>query len=123
MTAPRVNVSVTGPGADKHLIVDQQVMIPSHVVPVPGLGDVLFHHATGCNIAEISINDGAQRIAVMLAMPGCGCGCGASGRGLFLTPGAAEARIIAQQLIDIADRQERDAAQAAGDAIRKASGR
>lgn len=121
MSPPRA--TVTGPGAGKHIVVDQQETIPPHVVAVPRLGNVLFYHATAATVAEISVNDGAQRIAIQLATPGCGFGCGASGRGMLLTPGAEEARLIAGQLLALADEHEATAATQAAAAIAKAAGR
>lgn len=121
MSAPRAEM--TGGGATRFVVVDEQEAIPSHVAAVPGIGDVLFHHAMACNIAEISVNHGADRIVLMLATRGCTCGCGSRGRGLLLTPGAEEARIIAAQLIDLADRHEAEAKAAATAALRKAAGK
>lgn len=118
---PRFEVS--GPGADKSVVVGTQRMLPSHMVAVPGVGDVLFHHATAVCVSEILIDDMAPRIAIQIATPGCRCGCGASGRGLVLTPGPDEARLIARQLVDVAEKHEAAAAAQATAAISKARGK
>lgn len=121
MNPPRATVS--GEGAMKSHFVGDQVTIPPHVVPVPGLGDVLFYHATSVCVAEIALNEGPHRIALQLAMPGCKCGCGSRGRGLFLTPGPEEARLVAEQLIKFAERYEAKAQDEAAAALRKAAGK
>lgn len=106
--------TMTGPGAgDPHYSGIDQEPIPSHVQWVPGLGDVLFHHACAVNVATISVEGGDDRIALILAQEGCKCGCGARGRGLLLTPDAEGARRIAAQLIERATRMEL----AAGDLV------
>ncbi len=99
-----------------------QLAIPSHVQNIPGLGDVLFHHAIAVNVATISADGGATRIALILAQEGCTCGCGAPGRGLLLTPDAEGARRIAAQLIARADAMERDADALATAALARARG-
>lgn len=112
---------VTGPGATSAVQLADQQQIPSHVFHVPGVGDVVFHHAQGSNVGEIIVDHGAPRISLMLVTPGCDCGCGARGRGLFLTPDADEARRIAKRLIAAADDQERAAGELARTIIDKAS--
>lgn len=121
MNAPRAHV--TGVGADAFVRADEQAHIPSHIIAIPVLGDTLVHHATACTIAEIELNESAPRISLIVAMPGCGCGCGAPGRGLLLTPAAAEARIIGEQLVKLAEDHEAAAGKAAADIIQKAAGR
>lgn len=124
MSSDVPRASATGPGATSFTVLSSdQVQIPTHVQHVPGCGDVLFHHAQAVNVSSVSMNDGAERIALVLAQPGCQCGCGGRGRGLLLTPDAEGARVIARWLVEAAERQEREAATAAAIALRKAAGR
>lgn len=124
MTPPRA--SVGGAGAEASIFLGEQKPIPSHVAAIPGLGDVLFHHAIASTVSEISVVSAKgcdDRIALQLATAPCDCGCGARGRGLLLTPGAEEARMIARQLVEMAEKYEAIAAAAAGAAFARAAGR
>ncbi|WEK43622.1 MAG: hypothetical protein P0Y64_01970 [Candidatus Sphingomonas colombiensis] len=121
MTPPRATVS--GAGANRSRVIGEQTRIPSHVVVIPGIGDVLFHHALAANVSEITVGDSDNRIALQIADAGYKCGCGARGRGMILTPGPEEARLIAERLVQIAEQYEARAAAQASAAIREAAGK
>jgi hypothetical protein len=105
-----IRATASGPGVDRanYSGIDQEP-IPSHVRHIPGLGDVLFHHAEAVNVATVTVEDSFKRIALILAKEGCQCGCGARGRGLILTPDVRGARTIASQLNAMADKVEKEA--------------
>lgn len=119
---PRATQS--GPGAHRAIVSDiTQEPVATHVLHVPGMGDVLVHHAQAVDVATIEADDGGERIAVLFAQEPCNCGCNARGRGLVLTPDPASARRIAAQMVTIADRIEAKAASQAAAAFAKARGR
>ena len=119
-----IRATMGGAGADEpHYNGFGQTPIPSHVQHVPGLGDVLFHHAEAVNVVTISVEGGDERIALVLAQEGCKCGCGARGRGLLLTPDPEGARMIAARLIARADAMELAAGSLVVEALARARGK
>lgn len=101
---------------------DPQAVIASHVCDM-GAGPVLWHHGVDMLTGTIGAagQEHGERIAIYICQRGCKCGCGAPGRGIIYTPDVAQARILAEGLLALADQMEAAAAEQAQAALRKAS--